>query len=311
MAQYPRLMIVSSLVLAIGLAGCGGGGGGSSIVSTPPPPPPPLPPPPQSPSIVTAATSSQEFATKGASYTSPSATYGRLVVSSPSMADDAQLNVRYNAASRTYEIQLPADSVWQPIALQASYPSDPNLFLYRAGSPDHVGVFDHRSNLQHSALLEWFSDTASGYSAIGIATLPGSVPITGSASYTGSILGASSETTFNTWEAVWFPGTITGAINLSFNFGSGSLSGNINPTLYLDYTSYTLPSLSFTNTVYSSGSTEFFGAFATALSGRNSFSGLFTGPRAEELIGNFAFPYASPKDGATEQAAGAFVGRRN
>ena len=53
------------------------------------------------------------------------------------------------------------------------------------------------------------------------------------------------------------------------------------------------------------------GAFATSLSGRNSFSGLFTGPRAEELIGNFAFPYASPKDGATEQAAGAFVGRRN
>jgi hypothetical protein len=42
----------------------------------------------------------------------------------------------------------------------------------------------------------------------------------------------------------------------------------------------------------------------------NSFSGLFTGPHAEELIGNFAFPYQSPIDNQTYQADGAFVGAK-
>jgi len=42
----------------------------------------------------------------------------------------------------------------------------------------------------------------------------------------------------------------------------------------------------------------------------NSFSGLFTGPSAQELIGNFAFPYRSPVDGKTYQADGAFIGAK-
>lgn len=306
MAQSLKTIIPCSIALAFCLAACGGGGGGGGgLVSTPPPPPTPTPPPPPQtptgyPSIVTAATTSQELATKGASYTSPSATYGDLVVSNPSLADNAQLDVRYNAVSKSYEIQLPADSHWQPIAPAANYGD--GTYLYRGGAPDHVGVVDYRSNLQYSALLWWFTDEFSGHSAVGIATLPGNVPITGSANYVGSILGTTSETYLNPWEAVWYPGQIGGSINLSFNFGSGSLSGSINPN--------DLPALSFTNTVYSSGSTTFSGAFATSVPGINSFSGLFTGPAAQELIGNFAFPYISPKDGAVEQAAGAFAGRQ-
>ena len=212
---------------------------------------------------------SQEFATKGASYTTPSASYDEFTVSSPSLADNAQLDVRYNAASKGYEIQLPGGSAWQSIPLAADYPDNPSLFLYRGGAPDYVGVFDHRSNLQYSALLEWFTDNVSGFSAIGVATLPGNVPITGSASYSGSILGASSELQFDKWEALWSPALVTGSINLSFDFGGGTLSGKISPVVHLDG-DYFLATLNFTNTVYSSGSTTFTGAFATGWPGRTA-----------------------------------------
>ena len=37
---------------------------------------------------------------------------------------------------------------------------------------------------------------------------------------------------------------------------------------------------------------------------------MFTGPNAEELIGNFAFPYQSPIDSKAYQADGAFVGKK-
>jgi hypothetical protein len=50
--------------------------------------------------------------------------------------------------------------------------------------------------------------------------------------------------------------------------------------------------------------------FDTDVAGLNGFSGQFTGPKAEELIGNFAFPYRSPVDGKIYQADGAFVGSR-
>jgi hypothetical protein len=308
MTQYRKYLMASSTILAMNLAACGGGGSGGGVESLPPPPPLAAT---SFPSIITAASASQEFSTRGASYASPQVFESESDVSNPSLADNSQMDVRYNAASKTYEIQLPADSAWQPIAPAATYPppSD-NLFLYRGGAPDHVGVFDHRSDLQYSALLEWFTDTSSGFSAIGIATPPGAVPIAGSASYAGSILGASSETHFDKWEAAWLPGRIGGDINLSFNFGSGTLSGNVNPTLFLG-TAYSLPSLNFTSTIYSNGSTTFSGTFGSALAGQNSFSGLFTGPNAQELIGNFAFPYASPLNGATQQAAGAFAGRKH
>ena len=47
----------------------------------------------------------------------------------------------------------------------------------------------------------------------------------------------------------------------------------------------------------------------TNVAGINKFSGLFTGPNAEEVIGNFALPYRSPIDSQTYQAAGGFVAK--
>ncbi len=144
--------------------------------------------------------------------------------------------------------------------------------------------------------------------AFGIPTPVAGVPTTGSATYNGSIGGHSTETAFDNLGAAYYPALVEGSISLSFNFGAGSLSGIISPTIYnLDRRA--LAPLNFANTIYGSGSTSFSGSFDTSLSGLNSFSGQFTGPQAQELIGSFAFPYASLEDGKAYQAVGAFVAK--
>jgi len=100
---------------------------------------------------------------------------------------------------------------------------------------------------------------------------------------------------------------VNGSILLSFNFAAGTLSGSISPNLHQGYA---FAPLNFRDTVYSTGSTTFSGRFDTTAAGVNSFSGLFTGPTAQELIGNFAFPYVSPIDSKSYQASGAFVAKK-
>jgi hypothetical protein len=132
------------------------------------------------------------------------------------------------------------------------------------------------------------------------------VPVTGSATYTAYAEGATSEKS----SSQLINPQVLGTMTLHFNFAQGSLSGNLNMVLDPEWHDYQLGPLSFTQTVYSKGSTTFSGRFDTDVAGVNSFSGLFTGPHAEELIGNFAFPYQSPIDSHTYQAAGAFVGAK-
>jgi len=202
-----------------------------------------------------------------------------------------QLQVRYVASSNTYELELPETDQW---------------FQYH---PSGGGALvDVRSTgTQYSALLSWLDGaTFFGTEAIGIATPASGVPVSGSASYSGQIAGDTPEIHSNVGLGV------RGAIELSFNFGLGSLSGSVTPTLFSaqNLTTYDLGTLNFVQTVYSTGSTTFSGKFDTALPGMNSLSGQFTGPHAEELIGNFAFPYRSPIDSQTYQADGAFVGSK-
>jgi hypothetical protein len=67
--------------------------------------------------------------------------------------------------------------------------------------------------------------------------------------------------------------------------------------------------MDFVETVFSKGSTAFSGKFDTSLTGANAFSGMFTGPQANELIGNFVFPYRSADDGKNYEAGGGFIAR--
>jgi hypothetical protein len=273
---------------AFALAGCGGGGGGSGLASTPTPTPPPSSPPP----IILAATTSQQFAAMGASHFEGDPT--------PRLGSADQLQVRYIQSSKSYEVQLPQSQSWVPISYVPNQAGNP--INYAGGG---VNLWLRSDGYQYSRLFEWSSGNAIvGHEAIGMATPAGGMPLTGSASYAGQILGSTSETHAPD------DTSIDGTISLAFNFGAGNLSGSISPVLRVDFASYPLATLNFSNTVYSTGSTTFSGRFDTILAGLNSFAGLFTGPNAQELIGNFAFPYRSPIDDHTYQADGAFVGSK-
>jgi hypothetical protein len=277
-------------VAALALSACGGGGGATSGIA--PMPLPPSPAPAQPPALIPAATQSQQFAVLGASHL-------QVGDQTPQLGDSEQLQVRYVASSNSYEVQLPESQTWSAIEYTPAGDGTPINFT---GGGAHLWL--RSDGYQYSRLVEWSGgNSLHGYEAIGIATLAGGVPTTGSASYSGQIMGFTSET--HSADDLF----ISGSIAMNFNFGSGSLFGSISPILNQDFTQHFLGTIDFRNTVYSAGSTTFAGEFDTDIPGLNSFGGLFTGPNAQELIGNFALPYRSPIDGTDQQAAGAFVGR--
>jgi hypothetical protein len=277
------------LATAFALTGCGGGGGG--VASLPPPPVTPPPPPPAAPFVlVPAATTSQQFAVAGSSHLTAGDGTPRL-----GAAD--QIQVRYVASSNSYEVELPDSQTW--IALTGSSESE--------AAAGNVRAFIPRLDFRYSTPIEWYRDNSlTSVEAIGIATAAGGVPVTGSATYTAYADGMTSEKS----STKLINPQVLGTMTLNFNFAQGSLSGILNMVLDPEWNDYQLGPLNFTQTVYSTGSTTFSGKFDTDLAGLNKFSGLFTGPHAEELIGNFAFPYQSPIDSHTYQADGAFVGKR-
>jgi hypothetical protein len=283
------------LATAFALAGCGGGDG-YGVASTPPPPTTPAAP--AGPPIIPAAATSQQFSLAGAS----------TVTDQQAPLHDAadQLQVRYVSASNSYEVQLPHNQAWTAI----SFVDSAEMIIYGSGVDNPIRLFISPSSqelYQHSRLFLWDAGNAGrGYEAIGIATPQGGVPLTGNANFAGEIMGFTSERLHQPDDTDL---RFLGSIALSFNFASGTLSGNISPYVYRGV-QYPLGTIPFSDTVFSAGSTTFFGKFDTNVAGLNSFSGLFTGPNAQELIGNFALPYKSPIDGLTYQADGAFVGKK-
>lgn len=283
--MFPRNVAFIS-ALAMLATGCGGGGGGVASIPTGPVTTPPPPP------IIPAATTSQQFAVFGVSHIFD----GDFT---PRLNADQQLQVRYVQGSSSYEVQLPNSQTWEAISyLPSSDSTSP-------GFSGAAGLSLRPTGARYSALFGWGdADQFYGHEAIGIATPVSGIPVTGSASYSGQLVGDTSN------QGAYFVG---GSIALSFDFGLGSFSGSISPTLIRygnSSLSYPLGSIDFVDTVYSTGSTTFSGKFDTNLSGLNTFSGRFTGPNAQELIGNFAFPFQSPIDGQTDHADGAFVGKK-
>jgi hypothetical protein len=216
---------------------------------------------------------------------------------SPLTADSDQLLLRYDAASNTYEVRIPSTQSWVRILPT----TDPNSWA-SADSAVQLGATPGSS----TTLVRWSMTDSFGVMAIAIPTPASAIPRTGTGTYLGSLSGYSSEAV--PYQDTSIPGRITGGIDLTFNFATGSLAGSIQPVLTGRVVPrYPLPTLTFTNTIYSVGSTTFSGQFATNVPGVNSFSGLFAGPTAGELAGNFAFPYLSPRNGAVQQASGAFT----
>lgn len=305
-----RFLLVS---VALALSACGGG---SQVGFIPPPPatPPAVSPPPTTTAanyIVAATTGTSDFETKGG-FVSYDPRSGQS--SGASLAEgELAMGIHYDWSSKQYFLRLPSSSFWEGLFLNPN--QVPNTRDFRtAGAPSatYLQLQEYAgTGYTHSALALWSTPGSeaglSGGVAFGIPTPAGAVPLTGAATYNGSISGRTTQTSFDGLAGNYWPAIVEGSINLSFDFGAGTLAGRINPTIY-DVDRRAIAPLVFSNTVFARGSTVFSGSFDTGLAGANSFSGRFTGPQAQELIGSFAFPYAA--DGKTFQATGAFVGRQ-
>ena len=283
------------LATTIAVSACGGGGGGgiTSSGTTPPPTAPAPPPPPPSAAfalLLKPVATDQQFAVAGASYES-------TATETPKLGPTEQLQVRYLASSNTYEVQLPNSQTWIGLVGQSE----------NEATGGSVRVSNQISS-DYGTVFRWSVNGSSvGIEAAGTATAASAVPVNGTATYEARFLGATSER--GSGFSIVDP-SVVGSMTLNFDFGAGTLSGRIVPSLDPEWHDYPLDPLNFRDTVYSTGKTTFSGKFDTSLSGVNSFEGLFTGASAQGVIGNFAFPYRSPLNGQTYQAGGAFVGKQ-
>jgi len=310
------LIIAGAASLSLALCACGGGGGGGVASIPPPPPSPPPPPPPPPPSSlgpedvrILANPTAQTFASAGVSATGTGSGFTSL-----SKADADQVHIRYSSGGY-YEIQIPG-AAWEKLTFaKGTIPADPataNDFQPESapqGGAYLITEIARTKGYKYSELAAW-SDGASrfGQVAFGEATLASEMPQTGSASYHGIVSGTSDLIGFDSFDGN-FPTPVGGTVDLNFDFGKGTLGGSMTVSLNdMSGTIVPLGTFSFTDTVFSAGSTTYSGKFDTSVSGQNYFLGQFTGPNAEETIGAWALPFHY--ENVSHQAFGAWIAKQ-
>jgi hypothetical protein len=147
-----------------------------------------------------------------------------------------------------------------------------------------------------------------GFFAYGIPTSTGEIPVTGTANYSGEVRGTTNgEGTAD--GSIWVI-PVGGSVDLSFNFGAGTLSGEMRPFI-VPWDAVPLGTYTFRDTLYSTGSLSFSGAFIVPGSSANSsFSGNFTGPQGAELMANWLAPFQNPTTGLWGMMGGVWVAKK-
>lgn len=328
-----RIMLHSAALTAVSLvlAGCGGGGGGGERpalgappTATPTPTPTPTPTSAVAPVTIFRDPTPGEYASVGV-WTNvgewvdqyPTTPNEDARITSISSANSSQPRIRYTSGG-VYEVQLPGDGFDRLIHHRnVGNPGTDNTLFEVASQPARtLRISGSRNNgYRYSEMMSWwrpdldFAFTADfGAVAFGVPTPAGSVPVTGSASYQGHVTGITDAKAPLGGTNHYFLLPVEGTIALNFDFGTGTLGGEMRLGLNEGMSYSDLGTFAFNQTIFARGSTTYSGAFATPLSGFNFFNGRFTGPNAEETIGNWAVPFRY--DGSTHQAIGAWIARR-
>lgn len=318
---------------AIALSACGGGGGGGmSFIPAPPaaPTPTPTPTPTPAPSGPIAPehlglVSGQPFAVlaEGDTYTTDATGQNNKPLAGPSIE---AVQFSYNAASNSYQISVPGfqagtltnssynGTVGQPAGGSYNQVSAGSTTALQPLFVDLPVPGTEWSPYTYTSYGSWNGQTTTnssgetvrqeGYFAYGIPTLAGDVPVMGSAAYSAQVLGTIGS-------GFWLP--VTGTANLSFDFAAGKLSGSMHAGIFdnFDGIVWDFGKYDFTQTVYSTGSATFSGKFVIPAipNADSSFSGMFTGPKAAELMARFEAPYVH--DGQQGTMSGVWVGKKN
>lgn len=308
--QSVRNMVLAGAALA--LAACGGGGGGDGVAFVAPPPPPPgcqtapcqiVQPPPPTKNI-------------GLHSDAPFDTFSVFNDASGNLVtQQGGVQIAYSAADDQYTVTLPGFEQGKLVTTAAngsfnaqgwtSISSTVNDLT--AGNSSDVQpvkvVLDYpaSSDLQYTSFGEWREGdyVLTGQFVYGIPTAAGDVPVTGMASYAGDIRGRTSDQS-----------DVFGTIDFQFDFAAGTLTGQMTPEIVI-WDLVPLGTYTFRDTVYSSGSTTFSGAFnVPGSTAPSSFDGRFTGPGAAELMGNWIAPYTNPGTTNVGTMSGIFAGKR-
>lgn len=278
------------------------------ITVTPPPPPSPPPSPPPQPPVPAGPIGLQSnapFATQAA----------YLDVSGFSTGPNA-VEFSYSSSDNSYTITVPHHSPGRLLTTGGTGSYNDKGWINLQGTANSVQSqpvsapvtvaldWPGSSKLTYTSVGHWFEGGAftgdRGYFAYGIPTAAADMPVSGAATYSGAVRGMTDDDTF-----------VDGTVGLAFDFGSGTLSGAMNPVLH-PWDPVPLDTYTFRETVYASGSTSFSGAFIVpGSSAPSSFSGNFTGPNAAEFMASWRAPYAYPNGGSSGTMVGVWTGKKN
>lgn len=317
MALFRKHSMASAIALAISLTACGGGGGGG-IASAPPAPPSPTPSPTPTPTPTPAAVAigTAAIATAPNSNLFPQATaVGPTMQAHPNTAfpllqsvftvngsvagadtvamnGGATLSFDYPGDNVGDKINLAVPGLFSDVTLVAGGGYYCYSFCAQAGSRYVELEFADpaTSNLSWTTYGTWYSSSfpTRNYGAFvtGYKTPAGSVPTTGTATYTGSAQGR-----------VFYPDAggqngvgltyVSGNASLQANFGSGSITGSLTNMTNGSgpWNSVSLLGAisggNFTGTTAATSAPGTLGSLRISATG--TFAGLFFGPVAQEL----------------------------
>lgn len=283
------------------------------------PPPAPTPTPTPSPTPTPTPIPSVPPGPIGLSGAASFSTYSAYSGSDGKLVSGAGgVEISYSAASNVYSISLPGFSPGNLVTAGGNGSFNENGWITLNSTSNHVTdgnsstlqpvnvILDwpQSSELKYTSLGNWTlqNNQLAGTFVYGIPTAAGDVPLTGSASYLGEIRGLTDGDL-----------DVFGSISFNFDFAAGTLSGAMNPEYAPDWDPVSLGTYSFTNTVFSKGSTTFSGSFVlpNGAEGASSFEGSFNGPSAAELMGSWSAPFKDSHNGfAGGTMSGVFTGKK-
>ena len=311
---------LTPLALAFLLSACGGGGG--EVASTPAPrlaPPTPAPTPPTRPPLPAGplGLTGGPFVTVAAEFDGISGEWPSTTTQQVRTGANL-VTISYSATDNSYTLALPGIGQGKLVNPKGSGSSNNSTqwIRYTGTSFDLVGPdgqmtsvhlrYPTSSDLSYTSTGSWYSGLTpqrplrEGVFAYGLPTAAGTMPTSGTASYSATIDGRSA-----TSDYIW------GSALFNFDFGSSLLSGNMKLTGSDGWDPVDLGTFTFRDTVYSRGSTVFSGRLSVPSStDTGSFAGQFTGPGGAELMGSFRTPAYNSVFKRWEDVAGVFSGKR-
>ena len=171
------------------------------------------------------------------------------------------------------------------------------------------------SEYTYTSFGSWFGSAPMGENngvfAYGIPTAAGDMPVSGVARYDGDVRGRTNGEP-GSGGAIGPIVDVFGTVSLTFDFGAGTLSGEMRPEIATSRNPAPLGVYSFRDTLYTSGSTSFSGEFQVpGSSAPSAFSGSFNGPQGSELMANWIAPFEFPSNGGWGTMAGVWIAKKD